>query len=142
MALSVVGTDLRRTQETEGCHSRNGRTVQDRGLCFESSRRHAANDQRWHFTPRTGSLLWHPRPFSSRSETGTGSRTNPSQPSSLLPKHDLPTHPTRVWRCIPERGSAYLGAGLAPQTRHVTQVQRPHSLTAQLSLLQCHALGV
>src|SRR6266571_4172599 len=62
MALSLVGTDFRRTQEAKGFHRWNGRTVQDGSPCFESSRRHAADDQRWHYTPRTGSLLWHSRP--------------------------------------------------------------------------------
>src|SRR5712692_10642139 len=96
MALSLVGSNFRRTQETKGFHCRNGRTVQDRGSCFESGRRHATDDQRWHFTPRTSSLLWRPRPFPARSETGTGSRTNHLQHSSLLPKHDRATHPTQV----------------------------------------------
>ena len=61
MPLSLVGTEFRRTQETKRFHRRNDRTVQDGGPRLESSRRHAADDQRWDLAPRTGSLLWHPR---------------------------------------------------------------------------------
>src|SRR6266700_4574920 len=142
MALSLVGTDFRRAQETKGFHRRNDRTVQDRDPCFESSGRHAADDQRWHYTSRTGSLLWHPRPFPSRSETGTGSRTNHPQYSSLLPKHDLPTHPTHVGRRLSEGRSAHLGTGLAPKARPLTEVQRPHSVPDVPSLRQGDALGI
>src|SRR5579862_985667 len=102
MALSLVGSDFRRTQDTKGFHRRDDRTIQDTGPRFESSRRHAADDQRRYCTPRTGSLLRPPRPFSSRSETGTGSRTNHPQYFSLLPKHDLPTYSTEVGRRLPE----------------------------------------
>ena len=142
MALSLVGTDFGRTQETKGFHRRNGRTVQDGGPCLESSRRHAADDQRWHLAPRTGSLLWHPGPFPSRSETGRGRRTNHSQYSSLLPKYDLPTHPTQVGGRLSQRRSAYLGTGLAPKARPLTQVQRPHSVPDVPSLRQGDALGI
>src|SRR6266545_209796 len=142
MALSLVGTEFGRTQETKGFHRRNGRTVQDGGPCLKSSRRHAADDQRWHLAPRTGSLLWHPRPFPSRSETGRGSRTNHSQYSSFLPKYDLPTHPTEVGRRLSQRSSAYLGTGLAPKARPLTQVQRPHSVPDVPSLRQGDALGI
>src|SRR6266568_196761 len=142
MALSLVGTDFARTQETKGFHRRNGRTVQDGGSCLESGRRHAADDQRWHLAPRPGSLLWHPRSFPSRSETGRGSRTNHSQYSSLLPKYDLPTHPTQVGRRPSQRRSAYFGTGLAPKPRPLTQVQRPHSVPDVPSLRQGDALGI
>ena len=94
--MVMVGTDFRRSQDQKRVHCRNRRKVQDGGPRLESSRRHAADDQRWHLAPRTGSLLWHPRPFPARSETGRGRRTNHSQYSSLLPKYDLPTHPTQV----------------------------------------------
>src|SRR6266567_2549688 len=57
MALSLVGTDFGRTQETKGFHRRNGRTVQDGGPRLESSGRHAADDQRWDLAPRTSFLL-------------------------------------------------------------------------------------
>src|SRR6266851_3004945 len=142
MALSLVGTDFGRTQETKGFHRRNGRTVQDGGPRLESSRRHAADDQRWYLAPRTGSLLWHPRPFPSRSETGRGSRTNHSQYSSLLPKYDLSTHPTQVGRRPSQGRSAYFGTGLAPKPRPLTQVQRPHSVPDVPSLRQGDALGI
>src|SRR5271165_682325 len=86
MALSLVGTDFRRSQDQKRVHRRNRRKVQDGGPRLESSRRHAADDQRWDVAPRSGYLLWHPRPFPARSETGRGCRTNHSQYSSLLPK--------------------------------------------------------
>src|ERR1019366_2451246 len=123
-------------------HRRNGRTVQDGGPRLKSSGRHAADDQRWDLAPRTGSLLWHPRSFPSRSETGRGSRTNNSQYSSLLPKYDLPTHPTQVGRRPSQRRSAYFGTGLAPKARPLTQVQRPHSVPDVPSLRQGDALGI
>jgi len=142
MALSLVGTDFGGTQDTKGFYRRNSRKLQDRGPCFESSRRHAANDQRWHFTPRTGSFLWHPRPFPDRSETGAGRGTNHPQYSSLLPKHDLPTHPTQVGRRLLGRCSASSSTGLASQARPLTQVQRPHSVPDVPSFRQGDALGV
>src|ERR1700680_1083461 len=142
MALSLVGTDFRGTQDEKGVHRRNDRKVQDRGPCFESSRRHAANDQRWHYTSRSGSLLRPPRPFPPRSETRTGCRTNHPQYSSLLPEHDLPTHPTQVGRLLLGRCSARPSTGLAPQTRPLTQVQRPHSVPDVPSLRQGDALGI
>src|ERR1700675_1255830 len=127
MALSLVATDFRRGQDQKRVHRRNRRKVQDGGPRLESSGRHAADDQRWDLAPRTGSLLWHPRPFPARSETGRGSRTNHSQYSSLLPKYDLPTHPTQVGRRLSQRRPAYLGTGLVPKLRPPTQVKRPHS---------------
>src|ERR1700686_4089104 len=136
MALSLVGTDFRWSQDQKGFHRRNRRKVQDGSPRLESSRRPAADDQRWDLAPRTGSLLWHPRPFPSRSETGRGSRTNHSQYTSFLPKYDLPTHPTEVGRRLSQRRSAYLGAGLAPKARPLTQVQRPHSVPHVPSLRQ------
>jgi len=90
MALSLVGTDFRRFAGPEGVFTvGNRRKVQDGGPRLESSGRHAADDQRWDPAPRSGSLLWHPRPFPARSETGRGRRTNHSQYSSLLPKYDF-----------------------------------------------------
>ena len=142
MALSLVGTDFRRRQEPKGVHRRNGRKVQDGGPRLESSRRHAADDQRWDLAPRAGSLLWHPRPFPSRSETGRGSRTNHSQHSSLLPKYDLPTHPTQVGRRLSQRRSARFGTGLASQARPLAQVQGPYSVPDVPSLRQSDALGI
>ena len=47
MALSLVGTDFRRSQDQKGFHRRNRRKVQDGGPRLESSGRHAADDQRW-----------------------------------------------------------------------------------------------
>ena len=142
MALSLVGTDFRWTQDEKGIHRRNDRAVQDRGSRFESSRRHEANDQRWHYTSRSGSLLWPPRPFPSRSETGRGSRTNYSQYSSLLSEHDLPTHPTQVGRRLPRRRSARFSTGMAPQARPLTQVQGPYSVPDVSSFRQGDALGI
>src|SRR5579864_169077 len=142
MALSLVGTDVRRTQDTKGFHRRDDRAVQDRGACLESSRGHAANDQRRRCTPRAGSFLWPPRPFSPGSETGTGSRTDHPQYSSLLPKHDSPTHPTQVGRRLPRRCSARIGTGLASQARPLTQVQGPHSVPDVPPFRQSDALGI
>src|SRR5271166_5964639 len=142
MDLSLVGTDFRRTQETKGVHRRNRRKVQDGGPRLESSGRHAADDQRWDDAPRTGSLLWHPRPFPARSETGRESRTNHSQYSSLLPKYDLPTHPTQVGRRLSRRRSARFGTGLASQARPLAQVQGTYSIPDVSSLRQGDALGI
>jgi hypothetical protein len=73
-------------------------------------------------------FLWPPRPFSSRSETEAGSRTNHSQESSLLPKHDLPTHPTQVGRRLPGGCSAGPSTGLASQARRLAQLQGTYSV--------------
>src|SRR5580704_10911856 len=136
MALSLVGTDFRRSQDQKRVHRRNRRKVQDGGPRLESSRRHAADDQRWDVAPRSGSLLWHPRPFSARSETGRGRRTNHSQYSSLLPKYDLPTHPTQMGRRLSRRRSARFGTGLASQARPLAQVQGTYSVSDVSSLRQ------
>src|SRR5271166_513250 len=142
MALSLVGTDFRRSQDQKRVHRRNRRKVQDGGPCLESSRRHAADDQRWDLAPRSGSLLWHPRPFPARSETGRGCRTNHSQYSSLLPKYDLPTHPTQVGRHPSRRRSARFGTGLASQACPLTQVQGTYSVPDVSSFRQGDALGI
>src|SRR5580658_5023112 len=142
MALSLVGTDFRRSQDQKRVHRRNRRKVQDGGPRLESSRRHAADDQRWDVAPRSGSLLWHPRPFPDRSETGRGRRTNHSQYSSLLPKYDLPTHPTQVGRRPSRRRSARFGTGLASQARPLAQVQGTYSIPDVSSFRQGDALGI
>src|SRR5271167_4246868 len=142
MALSLVGTDFRWSQDQKGFHRRNRRKVQDGGPCLESSRRHAADDQRWDLAPRSGSLLWHPRPFPARSETGRRCRTNHSQYSSLLRKYDLPTHPTQVGRRPSRRRSARFGTGLASQARPLAQVQGTYSIPDVSSLRQSDALGI
>src|SRR5271169_3038616 len=142
MALSLVGTDFRRSQDQKRVHRRNRRKVQDGGPRLESSRRHAADDQRWDVAPRSGSLLWHPRPFPDRSETGRGSRTNHSQYFSLLPKYDLPTHPTQVGRCPSRRRSARFGTGLASQACPLAQVQGTYSIPDVSSFRQGDALGI
>src|ERR1039458_8184853 len=142
MALSLVGTDFRRSQDQKRVHRRNRRKVQDGGPRLESSRRHAADDQRWDVAPRSGSLLWHPRPFPARSETGRGRRTNHSQYSSLLPKYDLPTHPTQVGRRLSRRRSARFGTGLASQARPLAQVQGTDSVPDVSSVGQGDALGI
>src|SRR5580698_5102220 len=142
MALSLVGTDFRRSQDQKRVHRRNRRKVQAGGPRLESSGRHAADDQRWDLAPRSGSLLWHPRPFPARSETGRGRRTNHSQYSSLLPKYDLPTHPTQMGRRLPRRRSARFGTGLASQARPFTQVQGTYSIPDVSSFRQGDALGI
>src|ERR1035437_254645 len=142
MALSLVGTDFRRSQDPKRVHRRNRRKVQDGGPRLESSGRHAANDQRWDLAPRTGSLLWHPRPFPARSEAGRGCRTNHSQYSSLLPKYDLPTHPTQMGRRLSRRRSARFGTGLASQSRALAQVQGTYWIPDVSSFRQGDALGI
>src|SRR5580693_1710676 len=142
MALSLVGTDFRRSQDQKRVHRWNRRKVQDGGPRLESGRRHAADDQRWDVAPRSGSLLWHPRPFSARSETGRGRRTNHSQYSSLLPKYDLPTHPTQLGRRLSRRRSARFGTGLASQSRPLAQVQGTYSIPDVSSFRQGDALGI
>src|SRR5580698_50389 len=142
MALSLVGTDFRRSQDQKRVHRRNRRKVQAGGPRLESSGRHAADDQRWDLAPRTGSLLWCPRPFPARSETGSGRRTNHSQYSSLLPKYDLPTHSAQVGRRLSRRRSARFGAGLASQARPLTQVQGTYSIPNVSSFRQGDALGI
>src|SRR3984957_3594797 len=142
MALSLVGTDFRRSQDQKRVHRRNRRKVQDGGPRLESGRRHAADDQRWDVAPRSGSLLWHPRPFPARSETGRGCRTNHSQYSSVLPKYDLPAHPTHVGRQLSRRRSARFGTGLASEARPLAQVQGTHSIPDVSSFRQGDALGI
>src|SRR5580693_4925191 len=142
MALSLVGTDFRRSQGPKRVHRRNRRKVQDGGPRLESSRGHAADDQRWDLASRAGSLLWHPRPFPARSETGRGRRTNHSQYSSLLPKYDLPAHPTQVGRQLSRRRSARFGTGLASQAHPLAQVQGTYSIPDVSSFRQGDALGI
>src|ERR1700685_3578717 len=142
MALSLVGTNFRWSQDQKGVHRRNRRKVQDGGPRLESGRRRAADDQRGDVAPRSGSLLWHPRPFPDRSETGRGRRTNYSQYSSLLPKYDLPAHPTQVGRQLSRRRSARFGTGLASQARTLAQVQGTYSIPDVSSFRQGDALGI
>src|ERR1700722_3820600 len=142
MALSLVGTDFRRSQDQKRVHGRHRRKVQDGGPRLESGRSCAADDQRWDVAPRSGSLLWHPRPFPARSETGRGCRTNHSQYSSVLPKYDLPAHPTHVGRQLSRRRSARFGTGLASEARPLAQVQGTYSVPDVSSFRQSDALGI
>jgi len=128
MALSLVGTDFGRTQKRRGFTVGTVEQYKTEAHALKAAEgmRLMINDGILRREPV--SLLWHPGPFPSRSETGRGSRTNHSQYSSLLPKYDLPTHPTQVGGRLSQRRSAYLGTGLAPKARPLTQVQRPHSV--------------
>ena len=142
MDLSLVGTQIERTKNTKRVHCRHGREVQDASPCPQSGRRHASHHQRWGYPSRRGSILWSFRPFSSRSETRRGGRTNHSQYACFLSKHDLPTHSTQMGRCQTGRSAASVGARLASQARPLTQIQRPYPFSYASPVRQGDALGI
>src|SRR5438552_973615 len=142
MAVSVVGVNFGRTANAKGFHCRYGRTIHNRGACSESCRRHASDLQRRGRAATPGSFQWSPGSVSSRSETGTGVRTNHSQHTGLLSEHDFSAHPSQVGRLQAGGSSSHSGSGLAPKVGRVTKVQRPYPFSDVPSLRQSDAMGI
>src|SRR5215472_2935873 len=142
MAVSLVGINFGRTTDAKGFYCRYGRGVHNRGACSESCRRDASDYQRRGRTAPPGSFQWSPGSVPSRSETGTGVRTNHLQNIGLVSEHDFSAHPSRVGRLQTGGSSSHSGSGLAAEAGRFTKVQRPYSFVDVPPLRQSDAMGI